>query len=671
LKLIYINIIKNISQYKFFNQALILAGVWAISFLAMTSVRSVLFANQPPVWDSLIYQNEALTVFHSWIQGEKRDVLNAIITSRNPLFTMLLFFGYVFFGLNEISPYLISSLFGLGFIFATFLLSCELGSSKNFALLGSILWAVSPNYLYQNFFQSRNDYALACFLGISWLLFIKSAKLNDLLLAFFGGVVGGLGVLLKASAPGYLIFGPLLFIILSKQHVFLDFRNRCRLVLCFALGAGLVSGWHYLPNLHEHLSYYGTWAKEASQWKLIQYGLESDWTNYFFYFKNLLNVHLEKWPKILLAGVLSLLGIRLISKRFLRNKKEKSPQNIWIGITLGAAIIPLVFLSWKQSFSSAGDTPLLSLLVAAVLAFLSRDIRATAIPKYFISPVIFLGLGVSTSQMPILETRYRATDFDIFCSEIGKTREKYWLKNTPMLQVFSHPVYNIDSYRWKTFMCAQSLNTLPKAFGEIQSILFPENPATIAAKLSIFPIIILSELSGSVIDGESFHTFNRLHQEINHELKNLNNFVKIKRLDLENQKFPVYLAINRDLVRFLPEQETEDGWVEWGSAVNLFALEPSQLIWSGLPIRPVQGFRLEKENGHAAINFHLEKIDPKGVYTYRSGWVPGSAEPRAFILRPLAGELVPVASKEDSRPLAFRKVKTAADRAGTDEKSGK
>lgn len=637
----------------------------------MTSARSGLLSNRIPVWDSLIYQNEALTVFHSWIQGENRDVLKAIFTSRNPLFTLLLFFGYVLFGLNETSPYLISSLFGLGFIFATFLLSCELGSSKNFALLGSILWAVTPNYLYQNFFQSRNDYALACFLGISWLLFIKSAKRSDFSLAFFGGVVGGLGVFLKASAPGYLIFGPLLFIILSKQQVSLDFRNRCRLVLRFALGAGLVCGWHYLPNLHERLSYYETWAEEALQWKLIQYGLESGWTNYFFYLQNLLNVHLEKWPKILFAAVIFLLGIRLLLRQFLKNKKDKNSQIIWIGITFGAAILPLVFLSWKQSFSSAGDTPLLSLLVAAVLAFLSRNIRETAIPKYFIGPVILLGLGVSTSQMPILETRYHATDLDLFCSEIGKTREKYLLKNTPMLQVFSHPVYNIDSYRWKTLMSGQSLNTLPEAFCEIQSILFPENPATIAAKLSMFPIIILSELSGSVIDGESFHTFNRLHRQINHELKDLNNFVKIKRLDLENQKFPVYLAINRDLVRFLPEQETEDGWVEWGSAVNLFALEPSQLIWSGLPIRPVQGFRLEKENADAAIEFHLEKIDPKGVHTYRSGWVPGSAEPRAFILRPLAGELVPVASKEDSRPLAFRKVKTAADRAGTDEKSGK
>jgi len=274
-------------------------------------------------------------------------------------------------------------------------------------------------------------------------------------------------------------------------------------------------------------------------------------------------------------------------------------------------------------------------------------------------------------QMQVMEKKISAKDFEVFCTEIKTFRKKYFLKNSPMLQIFSHPIYNIDSYRWAELINGENLEQFPQWTKGLTQILLPEIPQLIASKLTMLPAIILSESPATIINGEKFHTFNRFHLQINHELKKLNLFVNIKNLNLENQRFPAYLALNRNLVQFFPEQETEDGWVEWGSAVNLFALEPSQLIWSGLPIRPIQKFLIKEKNGVVTVQFNLEKIDPEGVYTYRSGWVPGSAEPRVFMLRPLAGELVPAASQEDSRPLAFRKVQTAADRAGTDEKSGK
>jgi hypothetical protein len=103
----------------------------------------------------------------------------------------------------------------------------------------------------------------------------------------------------------------------------------------------------------------------------------------------------------------------------------------------------------------------------------------------------------------------------------------------------------------------------------------------------------------------------------------------------------------------------------------LYALEAVRLCWAGVPVRPIQGFRLEEKNGLAVIDFNLDKIDPQGVCIYRSNRVPGSTEPRVFILRPLPGEAVQAASPKDSRPLAFHEVLTTGEKYGSREESVK
>jgi hypothetical protein len=128
------------------------------------------------MWDNLVYQNEGLTIFRRWIEGDGRATWENISQSRNPLYASALAFSYLIFGMDAGSPYVISALFGFGFISALYLLALQLGASRGVAFLGAMLWSINPNFLYQNFLQTRNDYPLACFFGFSWLFFLKAAE---------------------------------------------------------------------------------------------------------------------------------------------------------------------------------------------------------------------------------------------------------------------------------------------------------------------------------------------------------------------------------------------------------------------------------------------------------------------------------------------------------------
>lgn len=653
-------------------QNIIFIFIWCLFLVACTAtVRTTYFHGNPPVWDNLIYQNEGLTLIREWLAGNDENIWKNLKASSNPLYAVLIAFSYLLFGINLDSAYFVSAFAGFVFLCVTYFLCLQIGASKELALGGVILWSITPNFLYQNFLQTRNDYALACFLGVAWLFFLIAAKTQEKRLAFYGGTFAGLGVLVKASAPGYMFFGPLLFLVWPSKQLFIDFRTRLRLVILYVLGAGLMSGWHYLPNLHERLNYYETWARDATVWKMAQYELQGNWTDYFFYPQNLLNVHLS-WGLLVFLGIfLTCLGIRKLILRSSEKEKNKKQIFPWVTITVISAVMPLLFLTWNQSFSSAGDIPVLSLLVASFVALLSKANKSITIPKYLLPPLALAALFFSIPQMKILEKKICAKNFDVFYAEIKSFRKIYYLQNLPMIQIFSHPVYNLDSYRWAALIAGDDPAEIPDPIQGLTQILLPENPPDNALKLSRFSAVLLSESPGTGIGGEAFHTFNRLHKEINNALEALNVFVKVKKINLRDENFVAYLAVNRNLVQFFPQQETDDGWVEWGTAVNLFALESSRLTLTGLPIRPIQGFLLVGENGLSPIEFHLEKKELNNTYIYRSNMVPGSPEPRVFTIRPLPGEPVQAASAKDSRPLAFYKVHTEGENLSLKEKSEK
>jgi len=240
-----------------------------------------------------------------------------------------------------------------------------------------------------------------------------------------------------------------------------------------------------------------------------------------------------------------------------------------------------------------------------------------------------------------------------------KTRKEFGLGNTPMMHVFSHPIYNVDSLAWLWLLNPKIDKDLVHRTTEQQLLLFPEDGEKIASKLTKFPFLIKSEFPGTIIKGEPFHTFNRLHSEINSAIKEQNQFIKLKKIKLENEKFPIYFLINKNFSVLRPKGETADGWLAWESEVEFFSSRKTKFIWSGLPIRKIDSFKLvNKDNKASFIKMTLNKTLPNGKYEYQSELVPATDKLLTFIVMPEFSHLLLPASKRDKRMLAFNQVET-------------
>jgi len=240
-----------------------------------------------------------------------------------------------------------------------------------------------------------------------------------------------------------------------------------------------------------------------------------------------------------------------------------------------------------------------------------------------------------------------------------KTRKEFGLGNTPMMHVFSHPIYNVDSLAWLWLLNPKIDKDLVHRTTEQHLLFFPEDGEKIASKLTKFPFLIKSEFPGTIIKGEPFHTFNRLHSEINSAIKEQNQFIKLKKIKLENEKFPIYFLINKNFSVLRPKGETADGWLAWESEVEFFSSRKTKFIWSGLPIRKIDSFKLvNKDNKASFIKMTLNKTLPNGKYEYQSELVPATDKLLTFIVMPEFSHLLLPASKRDKRMLAFNQVET-------------
>ena len=641
-------------------QDLILIVAWGVLLtLHALSIKNYYLAGQPPLWDSLGYQLKSLHILTNWLDGNFYNSLQYLYAQHFPGHILALAGSFLLFGFNHFSPYLASAFFGIGCLVLSYLLSRELGASRRAAFWWVLAFSLLPNFIYQGFLQTRNDYPLAFFLTLSWLFILQGVKNENLKKMFLAGVIAGIGTLFKASAPGYMIWGILLFLIFPEKLIKLNIKLRTKLSLVFIGGAITACAWHYLPNLGKIIGYYKAWGQGASTWQAIQYKINLDWTDYLFYPKNLVQVQLGENISLALTLILVVLFTRWAILRRGTISEKNCIQWKFINLVFWASFLAIAFVSFRRVFATIGIIPILPLLVSVYIALASKFSLRISVPTPLLLAFLPVGLLVSISHLDLYEKEYLGQNIEMLSRETMNIRKEFGLGKTPMMQVFSHPIYNVDSLAWLWLLNPKTDKDLVHRTTEQHLLFFPEDGEKIASKLTKFPFLIKSEFPGTIIKGEPFHTFNRLHSEINSAIKEQNQFIKIKKIKLENEKFPIYFLINKNFSVLRPKGETADGWLAWENEVEFFSSRKTKFIWRGLPIRKIDSFKLvDKDNKASFIKMKLNKILPNGKYEYQSEMVPATDKLLTFIVMPEFSHLLLPASKRDKRMLAFNQVET-------------
>ena len=145
---------------------------WILCLCAFT-LNSYFLAGKPPLWDNLVYQQKALNILNNWLDGDLEKALKNIYTEKTPAYLLAIASGFLLFGFNAFSPYLISAFFGLGFMIALYLLGQELGIGKRTTFWGVMFLSLLPNFIYQNFLQTRIEFPLAFFITLCWFFLLR------------------------------------------------------------------------------------------------------------------------------------------------------------------------------------------------------------------------------------------------------------------------------------------------------------------------------------------------------------------------------------------------------------------------------------------------------------------------------------------------------------------
>lgn len=224
--------------------------IWGgILCLCAFTLKSYYLAGKPPLWDNLVYQQKALNILNNWLDGDLEKALKNIYTEKTPAYLLAIASGFLLFGFNPVSPYLISAFFGLGFMIAFYLLGQELGIGKRTTFWGVMFLSLLPNFIYQNFLQTRIEFPLAFFITLCWVFLLRGIKNKDNKPVFFAGIIAGIATLFKSSGPGYITWGILVFLAFPEKYIQTNFKDRLKLSLIFFGGAVLSCGWHFLRTL--------------------------------------------------------------------------------------------------------------------------------------------------------------------------------------------------------------------------------------------------------------------------------------------------------------------------------------------------------------------------------------------------------------------------------------
>ncbi|HNF27802.1 MAG TPA: glycosyltransferase family 39 protein, partial [Leptospiraceae bacterium] len=402
----------------------VIAG-W-VSLLAMMSaaLRSFWGTDYPPVWDNLSYQTLGLEAGRSILDGNWKYFLSWTGENVPPAYAFCIGLFHIFFGFSTSAPYYLSALFAFGILILIYLLAVELGAGRKESLFLVIFYSVLPNFIYQNFFQTRNDFILGFFIILFNYLVVLSLKQKDASVMFYAGISAGIGTLFKLSAPGYFIWIFIFFLIIPDVHNSFFVRLKC--LLLAVAGAVLSCAWFYLPALPKIVRYYSKWTDYADG----QYHLISISDRLFFYAKNFLFNHLT------VPGTVFLLVFFLLSAvwtAFRKNREDiiqdykESIKNSRIILIFAGYFSTVVFLTLRSSFSTAADNPLLPVffsLIAAVSGGVTK--RESFSPALYSCAVFVLLLFFlnSVSKIP-KEIIPDKAEFISFASAVREFRQRY------------------------------------------------------------------------------------------------------------------------------------------------------------------------------------------------------------------------------------------------------
>lgn len=115
-------------------------------------------------------------------------------------------------------------------------------------------------------------------------------------------------------------------------------------------------------------------------------------------------------------------------------------------------------------------------------------------------------------------------------------------------------------------------------------------------------------------------------------------------------------SVTRRLASLRPVQRTSDGWIEWGSLVDLFTVQPATLRWRCLVAKPFKSFALRPLNGDAEIVFGY--YFSEGSIACYQVFVPSALVEDTLWELVCPPDMTPEASESDSRRLAFRDLET-------------
>ena len=208
--------------------------IWGgILCLCAFTLKNYYLAGQPPLWDNLAYQQKALNILTNWLDGDLEKALKNIYTEKTPAYLLAIASSFLLFGFNPYSPYLVSAFFGVGLMIALYLLGQELGIGKRTTFWGVIFLSLLPNFIYQNFLQTHIKFPLAFFITLVWVFLLRGIKSKENKLVFFAGIIAGIATLFNASAPGYIAWGILVFLVFPEKYIQTKFKERLKLALLF------------------------------------------------------------------------------------------------------------------------------------------------------------------------------------------------------------------------------------------------------------------------------------------------------------------------------------------------------------------------------------------------------------------------------------------------------
>ena len=318
----------------------------------------------PPHSDSLAYQNKALFDVHRWQKGEFS--LSQFLFSDGdgplmplpPLHKWSLQLGYLVFGINNSSPYIISGLWlALGAL-GIFLIVFQLTTDHKLAFASGLLLMGIPAALEWGFKGTRNDWPAASLCVLGFYFVISSGFWKNRWRSLLTGVCWGAALLVKGSTSGLLGSTALIFlgIVLLKRHT-ISWQQLQNFVLS-ALVTLLLAGWFYLLRYNDLIDYYTFWARTNLSNVKTQYALDSSTTSFLFYANNLISQLGTLSFFLAVLGLIGIIWILLFSKHHVK----KETRSILIGIVV-FAFSPYPILLLNGSLAQIADIFMLPFFV--------------------------------------------------------------------------------------------------------------------------------------------------------------------------------------------------------------------------------------------------------------------------------------------------------------------